>query len=116
MATRVATLPSPEDLLRRIAQRERQHREFVARAQRWEVSRADAAPGVVFPRDEVAVVALGVPCDDCLVLIYRQGSYGHRVRLGFASGLHWAALISAHCGRSLVMAGDVADSSIVDSR
>lgn len=114
-AARVATLPSHEELMRRIALRKEQHLAFVVRADRWANTRTDAEPGVVFPRDEAAVLALGVPCDDCLVLIYAQGQSGHVVRFEWWSGRHWAALISAQCGRPFVVedAGGTGDGVVV---
>lgn len=99
-AARVATLPPPPlaELARRITVREDQYAGFIRRADAWASSRPE--PGVVvYPRDAAVVAALGVPCDDCLTLVYAQGEDGHVIRYGVADGEHWAALISAHCGR-----------------
>lgn len=88
-------------LLERVAARERQHLEFVARADAWARDRAGDEPvAVVYPLDAAAIAALGVPCDDCLTLVHADGEREHRIRYGAANGLHWAALISAHCGRT----------------
>lgn len=96
-----ATLPPPEVMLERIATRERQHAGWLVRADAWANSRAAGAPvEVIYPRDAAAIAALGVPCDDCLTLVHRQGEDGHVIRYWAESGRHWAALISAHCGRS----------------
>lgn len=95
-----AALVPPRALLEYIATRERQHRVFVARADAWAKARAGGGPVVVvYPDDAEAVAWLGVPCDDCLALVHRQGEAGHEIRFYAANGQHWASLISAHCGR-----------------
>lgn len=93
-------MPPPEVVLDRIAARERQHAEWLTRADSWARRRAGGGPvEVVYPRDIEAILALGVPCRDCLGLIYVPGVGGHTIRFGAAAGEHWAALISASCGR-----------------
>lgn len=96
----MATLPSPDDMLAQLRRREVLRDDFVQRAHDWAVERAGSAEAVVVehPRDEPAILALGVPCGDCLTLVYTTEG-GHHVRFGAEAGRHWAALITAHCRR-----------------
>ncbi len=111
-------------LLRRALQRD----SFIERAKVWESGRPPSAGDVVFPRDTAAVVALGVPCVDCLVLVHFEGQpggtwpaevaaeldavaqmrgdgpddgagVGHRVVFGVLPGRHWAEFVVARCSR-----------------
>jgi hypothetical protein len=68
--------------------------EFQVRAQRWMLGR----PGRVFtmPDDLRAVTALGVPCETCGALIYRDGDAGHRVSWR-EDPVHWADGVTATC-------------------
>lgn len=113
--------------LERLLQRRRlQHDSFVERAKVWESGRPPAAGPVEFPRDMPLVIGLGVPCEDCLVLVYEQGQLGgtlvadvkaeleavarmrgdsaptavvagHEVFFGMVPGVHWALLVAARC-------------------
>jgi hypothetical protein len=63
---------------------------------------ARARGGVELPRDTLAIIALGVPCDDCLTAVKTYGGV-HRFRFddyqGIGEGAHWSETISARCGR-----------------
>lgn len=93
LTARVVTPFPPEVILGRIRRREAQNHAFVERV------RARFGDGPVVVDDQADVVALGVPCDDCLALVYVDGEDGHLVQFGSAGGQRWAALISARCGR-----------------
>lgn len=74
---------------------------FEARAQRWLLER----PGRVMqmPDDLRPVTALGVPCQTCGNLVYRDRDAGHTIewtpkRPGDGAG-HWAAGLTAWCGK-----------------
>lgn len=72
--------------------------EWLAEAQSWLATR----PGrvVTLPDDLPALLlARGVPCADCLAKVWRPGDAGHEVRFARSPGQHWAAGITAHCGR-----------------
>ncbi|GLY08205.1 hypothetical protein [Actinoplanes sp. NBRC 101535] len=55
------------------------------------------------PADAGLVLALGVPCDFCLHLVFTDGEDGHRL-IGFVPGSasgesrHWAQGLGASCG------------------
>lgn len=75
--------------------------QFEARAQNWLLDQ----PGRVMqmPADLRAVTALGVPCQVCGSLIYRDRDAGHTIewapkRRGDGAG-HWAAGVTAWCGK-----------------
>ncbi len=113
--------------LERLLERRRlQHDAWVERAQMWERNRPASVGPVQFPRDEAAVIALGVPCVDCLVLVCRQGESGgtavaevaeeladlaalrgfdvgapagHVVTFRVVPGRHWAEHVAARCAR-----------------
>lgn len=122
--------PTGAALERLIRRRGLQHDAWVERAKAWEASpdRQPAGP-VEFPRDEAAVIALGVPCFDCMVLVREQGepggvrapdvaaelasvavllgdeqlaavpAGGHVVTFGMVPGRHWAEFVVARCSR-----------------
>lgn len=97
-------VPTVEDLERWIAARELQHVEFLARAAVWGAERGD--PVLTWPRDQAAVLALGVPCDDCVTVVRELEPVGgprHVLRVTGYAGRHWAAGIVARCGRPPVV-------------
>jgi hypothetical protein len=63
-------------LARLLERRDLQRGAWLERAKAWEAGRPSAAGVVQLPRDARQVVALGVPCVDCLVLVYEQGQVG----------------------------------------
>jgi hypothetical protein len=93
-AVQPARVAARTGTLERLLERRRlQHGAYVERARAWEANRPASAGPVEFPRDEAQVIALGVPCVDCLALIYEQGqAEGLRVaevaqELAVAAGL-----------------------------
>ncbi len=102
----VATLlrvPSAAEIERRLQRRRLQHASFVQRLETWALERAGGDLGAVVvehPRDDAVIIALGVPCEDCLTLVYSQGEDGHVVRFGALPGVSWSEFIVAQCGRS----------------
>jgi hypothetical protein len=99
---RVATLPPRGLFSVELGRRQAAREAFIRRADAWAVARAGgdrAAVVITHPVDEAVIIALGVPCDDCFGLVYAEGEDGHHVRFGMDAGRHWAALISARCGR-----------------
>lgn len=105
-------------LERLLERRELQRASWVQRAQTWEDGRSAELGPVEFPRDARVVIGLGVPCVDCLVLVYEQDQEGgelgrpeladgavpagparHHVSFGILPGRHWAEFVAARCYR-----------------
>jgi hypothetical protein len=92
----LGALPSAEVLLERERQRALQRADFIARAGRWLDERGGR---LVLPLDRAELVALGVPCEDCLELVTAEGAGGHLVDVRFGAGERVGASIAARCGR-----------------
>lgn len=105
--TAVAGRPTPTvvDLRRWLLARLSQRAEFLARASAWAQGRGDLV--LTWPQDQPAVLALGVPCDDCVTLVYDlepgAGRDRHVLQVTGTDGAHWARGIVARCGRAPVV-------------
>lgn len=54
---------------------------------------------MVWPQDEAEILALGVPCDDCVTVVTTL--VGHTLDVTMVRpGLHWSDGIVARCGRA----------------
>lgn len=95
-------VPPVEQLERWLTDREVQRREFVARAHTWATGRGDLV--LSWPDDQAAVLALGVPCDDCVTVVDDLESgpdrARHELQVTGRDGEHWAHGIVARCGRA----------------
>lgn len=94
-------LPPVGQLVRWLDDREVQRREFVERAHAWAVGRGDLV--LSWPADQDAVLALGVPCLDCVTVVHSleagPGRAAHVLQVTGREGRHWAYGITALCGR-----------------
>lgn len=94
-------VPGSDQLERWISERELQRAAFLERCTAWAVGRGDLV--LSWPADEAAVVALGVPCDDCVTVVESLEARGSRSRhvlqVTARMGEHWARGIVAKCGR-----------------
>jgi len=72
---------------------------FLRRCIAWALPRGGE---LVWPDDQAAVIALGVPCSDCGQVVYDLGAgerpHTLRVLMLLDSGRHWSDGISATCG------------------
>lgn len=94
MLARLATLPPAEVLLDRDRRRRATRADFVERLARW----LDGRGGQLrLPRDQAELIALGVPCEDCLELVTVEGAGGHLVDIRSAQGERLGASIAARC-------------------
>ena len=88
------------DLGRWTTARERQRDEFRARAAAWAFE--DGRTVVRWPRDQMLVLRLGVPCDDCVQVVHQlgpgPGRARHVVRVAGVAGEHWSDRFTAACG------------------
>lgn len=94
-------VPPGDQLERWISDRERQRAAFLERCTAWAARRGDLT--LTWPADEAAILALGVPCDDCVTVVESLEARGSRSRhvlqVTGREGDHWAYGISAKCGR-----------------
>lgn len=110
------------ELERLLTRRRLQHDSWMERAKTWEANRPTVAGLVEFPRDQAQVIALGVPCVDCLQLVWQQAPVGarfgaglvledddedgelavapvHEVTFMIRPGEHWSRFVAARCYR-----------------
>ena len=71
--------------------------QFHDRAAQW--LRAQPGKQMRMPEQLAAVVALGVPCPTCDELVRRDRQNGHQIEWNPTAPGHWAAGITAVCGR-----------------
>lgn len=89
-------VPSSSQIEEWFTTRTRQRDEFRIRAQRWIEQWPQRS--LLWPQDQAAIVALGVPCDDCLQPVDQLHDGRHRIRRMVLGRSHWADGIWAHCG------------------
>jgi hypothetical protein len=75
----------------------RARKEFEQRAQDWLKQRPGKA--MALPQDLAAVVALGVPCPQCGVLVRRDRQDGHLAGYSRPESGHWASGVTVEHGR-----------------
>ncbi|MEU7591278.1 hypothetical protein AB0A95_33900 [Micromonospora sp. NPDC049230] len=95
LAARVAALPAPEVFLDRIQRRERARAGFLDRVGRWV---AEQGGLMRLPADRAVVIAFGVPCENCDLVVTEDGQGGHRVEFGASAGELLGASIVTRCG------------------
>jgi hypothetical protein len=98
LLARLAALAPAEVLRERERRRALERGNFLERAGRWLSGRGGR---VRLPEDRAAIIALGVPCADCLELVTEDGAGGHLVELRCSGGERFGASIAARCGRRL---------------
>ncbi len=80
----------------RTADRLAQRRAFLGRC----IARAVPWGGALtWPTDQAAILALGIPCSDCVSVVYAlEGRRRHTIRVVLVGpALHWSDGITAHC-------------------
>ena len=97
-AVMAGPVPPADQVERWLAERLAQRQEFLRRCIAWGAV-GTRMGALVWPQDEMEILALGVPCDDCVTVVTALGT--HTLTVVMVGGrLHWSDGIVARCGKA----------------
>lgn len=102
-AVMTGLVPPAAQLERWLAERLAQRQEFLRRCIAWGAV-GTRMGALVWPQDEAEILALGVPCDDCVTVVTTLVAHTLTVTM-VGDGLHWSDGIVARCGKAPAWAG-----------